>query len=83
MSAALSEANSLRNSSRGPGIGGTRVPLRVQDIKQPPWMPSSEPTASEGKRVAPLIVSAARWSTVMFPSGMPFASIVRTPLRYE
>ncbi len=39
----------LAEQLRGPGIGGTRVPLRVQDIRQPPWMPSSEPIVERGK----------------------------------
>jgi len=46
------------------------VPLRVQLIMQPPCRPSRA-DREEGKRVMPPMVSAARWSMVMLPSGSP------------
>ena len=64
-------------------MGGTRTPDFVHAIWQPPWMPPSEPTVSEGNRVSWPILSAMNWSMETLPLGRFCASELRTPERNE
>ena len=56
----LQAAVVIDNVAAGPAIGGTRVPVRVQLIRQPPCRPPSEPIVNEGNRVCEPTCSAAR-----------------------